>query len=166
MAFRRVARLPGSKVPIAAALAGVLLLSAGAHASLGGAYASVGVDRARMGAQMSSVGMGTYTRHVLTRANGGTVRELTNADGAVFAVTWSGPGKPDLRSLLGDRFETFQNAGAATGRAMHSLRRPTQVDQSDLQIETEGHMGWFRGVAFVRSLAPAGFSTSDLAQEP
>lgn len=143
-----------------------LLLSAGAHAALGGPLASVAVDRDRMAARMSSAGMGNYTRHALTRANGGTVHELTNANGEVFAVTWSGPGKPDLQSLLGSHFEAFQNAGATTGRTMHSLRRPAQVNQSDLQIQTEGHMGWFRGVAFIRSLAPAGFSTDDLAREP
>jgi len=119
-----------------------------------------------MGARMASTAMGGYTRHDLTRGNGGTVRELTNADGQVFAVAWSGPGKPDLRSLLGRYFTTFQAANDTAGRTMHALRRPPQVNQSDLQIQTGGHMGWFHGVALIPSLSPPGFSASDLPVEP
>ena len=145
-------------------IAGALLCPGNAQAELGGSLSSVSIDRGRMAARLNSVAMGRYTRHELTRPNGGTVREFTNASGAVFAVTWSGPGKPDLRTLLGSYFATFQSSGAA-GRAMHSLRRPPQVAQADLQIQAGGHMGWFHGVAYVPSLAPAGFSASDLPQQ-
>lgn len=148
-------------------LIGASVLSFGrAEAELGGSMSSVKADGARMGAQIASANMGDYMRHALTRTNGGTVHELTNAAGQVFAVTWSGPGKPDLRSLLGSHFTTFQAANNAPGRTMHSLRRAPQVNQSDLQIQTEGHMGWFRGVAVIPSLAPAGFSANDLAEVP
>lgn len=142
------------------------LAPASAQAELGGQAASVAIDSSRMNARMASIAMGAYTRHELTRTNDGIVREFTNASGKVFAVTWSGPGKPDLRALLGSYFTALQASPSATGRAMHSLRRPQQVDQSDLQIQTGGHMGWFHGVAFVPSLAPAGFAPSDLAREP
>jgi hypothetical protein len=152
------------KMAVAAGFA--LILSGRAQAELGGPLSTVQVDGQRMGARMVSVEMGGYTRHTLTRANGGTVHELTNAGGQVFAVIWSGPGKPDLRSLLGPYFATFQASSAAPGRGMRSLRRPPQVNQPDIQIQTAGHMGWFRGVAFIPSLAPAGFSPGDLPQEP
>jgi hypothetical protein len=142
-----------------------LFSSSSALAGLGGSLPSVEADRSRMGARIATTSMGAYTQHALTRPNGGSVHELTNANGQVFAVTWSGPGKPDLRALLGEHFASLQAASGA-GRAMHSLRRPPQVDQSDLKILTEGHMGWFRGVAFIPSLAPAGFSPSSLTQEP
>ena len=95
---------------------------------------------------MASVALSNYSRHEITRANGGTVREFTNAKGQVFAITWSGPGKPDLRTLLGRYFAALQGSSGAIGRTMHSLRRPAQVNQPDLQIQTSGHMGWFRGV--------------------
>ena len=74
--------------------------------------------------------------------------------------------EPDLRTLLGRHFTALQASGGSIGRTMHSLRRPLQVSQPDLQIQTSGHMGWFSGVAFIPSLAPSGYSTSDLAQEP
>lgn len=117
-----------------------------------------------MGAQIRSLSAGRYGRHELTRANGGMVREFTNTKGEVFAVTWAGPGKPDLRTLLGRYFARLQNGRLSGGRAMHSLRRPPQVSETDLQVQTGGHMGWFNGVAFVPSLAPAGFSAGDLPQ--
>jgi hypothetical protein len=148
-------------------IAALIVPASGAHAELGGTLSGVQADGARMKARLASVAMGGYSRHELTRGNGGSVREFTNAKGQVFAVTWSGPGKPDLRSLLGRYFTTFQAAGTGgIGRTMHSLRRPPQVSQADLQIQAGGHMGWFHGVAFIPSLAPAGFSTSNLSPEP
>jgi hypothetical protein len=120
-----------------------------------------------MRATLASAPMGNYTRHELTRANGGMVRELANADGQIFAVVWAGPGKPDLRSLLGPYFTTLQQSSSSTtGRMMHALRRPAQVAKPELRIQTMGHMGWFRGVAFLPSLAPTGFSTRALSQQP
>ena len=156
-------------LPLAAATA---FIPACGHAELGGSMSGVQADGAHMGKRMASVAMSNYSRHDITRANGGVVREFTNAKGQVFAITWSGPGKPDLRALLGRYFTAFQaSAGlqasrGTIGRTMHSLRRPPQVSQPDLQIQTGGHMGWFHGVAFIPSLAPSGYSTSDLAQEP
>ena len=144
----------------------MLLAPASAHAELGGSAASVQADGAHIGTRIATVAKGSYSRHDITRANGGVVREFTNAKGQVFAITWSGPGKPDLRTLLGRHFSTLQASGNTIGRTMHSLRRPLQVSQPDLQIQTSGHMGWFRGVAFIPSLAPSGYSTNDLAQEP
>lgn len=135
-----------------------------ACAELGGPLASVEADRVHMAARIVSADMGTYTRHALTRVNGGAVHELTNANGQVFAVLWSGPGKPDLRTLLGSHFATFQSASGTTGRGLHGLRRPAQVSEANLQVQTEGHMGWFRGVAFIPSLAPPGFSLGDLRE--
>jgi len=142
------------------------LVPGAAQAELGGSAAGVPAEASRMKATVASVAMGNYTRHELTRPNGGMVREFANADGQVFAVIWAGPGKPDLRSLLGPYFTTLQPSGNATGRMMHGLRRPSQVAQPDLRIQTAGHMGWFRGVAFLPALAPAGFSTNALSPQP
>lgn len=144
-----------------------VLWTAAAHAELGGSTASVRSDGSRMRARVASASMGSYTRHALTRDNGGMVHEFTNARGQVFAVTWSGPGKPDLRSLLGGHFASLQAGGGAVGgRHLHGGRRPAQVAQADLQIQTGGHMGWFHGVAYIPSLAPAGFSTASLPEQP
>ncbi len=146
-------------------MSATLLLSTTAQAELGGTMASVVVDGDRLGAKTVSTATGSYTRHDLTRTNSGMVHEFTNSSGQVFAVVWQGPGKPDLRQLLGPHFAALQQ-DSAIGQTMHALRRPLQVNQSDLQIQTGGHMGWFHGVAFIPSLAPPGFSPAELAPQP
>lgn len=119
-----------------------------------------------MGARVATVGGQGFARHQLTRPNGGAVHEFTNAAGQVFAVSWSGPGKPDLRALLGRYFPRLQAAGTGYGRALHALRRPAQVADAEVTIQTEGHLGFFRGVAFLPALAPPGFSPAQLTVTP
>ncbi len=140
---------------------GLAALAAGpAHASLGGAYASVETDRAHLAARASTAQSAAFTVHSLTLANGATVREFTRADGTVFAIAWQGPGRPDLRQLLGGYFDTFQaENGLKAGRR---TRRPLQVQHSDFVVQTSGHPGAFRGMAVLPQLAPAGFSSDDL----
>ena len=82
----------------------------------------------------------------MTLANGGLVREFTRADGTVFAVTWRGPGRPDLRQLLGDHFQTLQADNVRNGPR---TRRPLSVNRSDFIVRTGGHSGAFWGVAFL-----------------
>ncbi len=138
-------------------------LPATAWAELGGSVSSVQVEQSRMRAGLRHVELGTYTRHELSLPNGGSVHEFSNSGGQVFAVVWHGPGKPDLRSLLGAHFATFQaEAAPGNGRGPHFRRRPMQVNHSDLQIRTGGHMGYFWGVAYLPAQLPAGFNTTAL----
>jgi hypothetical protein len=139
------------------------LVSTSALAELGGSSAAVQSDQTHMRAQLRAVRLSNHTRHELSLPNGGSIHEFTNDQGQVFAITWSGPGKPDLRSLLGRYFATFQSASSSDGRRRsHFMRRPVAVNRSDLQINAGGHMGYFWGVAYLPSLAPAGFSISEL----
>ena len=125
-------------------------------ASLGGSYATVASDRLHMKASIqSTVGLG-YTAHVLRMANSTLVREFAGSDGVVFAVAWRGPGKPDLRQLLGPHFATLQ-ANTPTRATLHRRVAPS-VDTVDLQIRTGGHPGGFWGYAILSKLAPAGFT--------
>ena len=141
-------------------LAVLPLLASSAHAELGGAMSGVQADRAQMKAQIVSVPKSTHTIHEMTLPNGAGVKEFTNIKGQVYAVSWSGPGKPDLRSLLGGYFATFQADNAKL--SPRSRRRPAAIHRSDLVIQTGGHMGYFWGVAYIPTLAPADFSVSDL----
>lgn len=137
-----------------------LAIAAPAHAFLGGAYASVEADRAHMAARLTSAAAATHTVHTLTLANGGIVKEFTRADGTVFAVTWRGPGRPDLRQLLGEHFSTLQ-ADNPIRRGPH-FRRPMAVSRQDFIVQSGGHSGAFWGVAFLPEMAPSGFSPTDL----
>jgi len=131
-----------------------------ARAALGHAYVSVEIDRAALGATVTSVSAGAYTIHTLALANHGVVKEFTRADGTVFAVAWQGPGRPDLRQLLGEHFDTVQADNAA--RVGRRTGRPLSVNRTDLVVTTGGHSGAFWGVALIPQLQPAGFSVSSL----
>jgi hypothetical protein len=96
----------------------------------------------------------------LTLANGAVTREFTRRDGVVFAVTWSGPSRPDLRQLLGDYFEAVQTARPPSG--VRHVRRPLTLSHGGMLLHAAGHAGHFHGAAYLPQLAPAGFSVADL----
>lgn len=141
-------------------LAALMMIAPAAHAELGGAMTGVQADRAHLAARLTSTPAGTHVRHDMTLPNGASVREFTNANGRVYALTWSGPGKPDLRALLGSYFARLQtDNGHFNPRAR---RQPLQVVRSDVVIQSGGHMGYFWGLAYIPALAPAGFAVTDL----
>ncbi len=144
------------------AVGALSLLSAfPAHAVLGGNYNSVETDRLHMAAQVKTSAAASFSIHLLTLANGTRVREFTRGDGTVFAVDWHGPGRPDLRQLLGTYFDTMQ-ADNAIPVGRRRTRQPLAVSRTDFVLRTAGHPGAFQGVAILPKLAPAGFSATDL----
>jgi hypothetical protein len=144
-------------------LAAACCLFAGhpAEANLGGGRDSIDADGRRLSARMSAANAPTHTVHVLTMANGEVIREFARPDGVVFAVAWRGPARPDLRQLLGPRFDTVQ----ADNTLPHGrrTRRPLAVRRPDFAMSSGGHPGAFWGVAYLPALAPAGFPVRDLA---
>ena len=139
------------------------VLAQPALAELGGPSESIQSDQARLHAALRRVALPSHVRHELALPNGGAVHEFTNAQGQVFAVRWSGPGKPDLRSLLGAHFGALQAANASqSGRFGRMARQALTVDRADLKIETGGHMGYFWGLAWLPALLPPGVQPGDL----
>jgi len=134
-----------------------------AYAVLGGPMPSVISDSAHLRATARRVTLPTHARHDLTLPNGGLVREYTNPQGQVFAVSWRGPGKPDLRALLGPHFADLQTANVRQARrGPRFARMPAAVSHDDIKIQTGGHMGYFWGVAYLPAMVPAGFNMNDL----
>lgn len=81
------------------------------------------------------------------------VHEFVDATGTVFAVSWSGPFKPDLSKLLGRHFEVFQKGeGRRTGDRTHQ-----RVETDDMVVVSAGHMGALIGRAWLPARLPAGF---------
>jgi len=136
-----------------------LLSSSSAQAALGGAQSSVDQDRAHLAARALTTTNSAYSIETLSQANGDVVREFMNPDGVIFAVTWQGPARPDLRQLLGDRFATLQADNAVRTRR---TRAPMSVDRSDFVVHAAGHSGAFWGAAYLPQLLPSGFDLSDL----
>ncbi len=142
-------------------LAGALQRPAPALASLGGGAESVIADRAHLSARLSSRVEVGRTVHVLTLANGAERRELARADGTVYAITWQGRSRPDLRQLMGASAFAAFNARVAPPGARRT-RRPLDVRQADLVVHAGGHGGAFWGYAYLPQLAPADFTLADL----
>jgi hypothetical protein len=148
---------------LAAAIVVVGLLTAAgqAHAALGGARASVEADRAHMAARMQATYLATHTVQTLTASNGDTIREFVAVDGTVFALAWTGPARPDLKQLLGDRFTVVQADNDGDAQAGHR-RRPLGVNRGDFILRTGGHPGAFWGVAYLPGSIPTGVRLEDL----
>jgi hypothetical protein len=129
-------------------------------ASLGGAPTKFDGTSARHTRVLAAAAPSSgYRVEVTTLPSGTTVREYVGADGLVFAVSWNGPFLPDLRSLLGQHFDTLTSESVRHPKAGHSRVR---VEQPDLTIESAGHMRAYTGRAWINSMLPAGFHTGDI----
>ncbi len=155
--------LPHSPAVRKIALGGALVLAFApslARAELGGHYDSVMTDSARLQAKVRSVAGASFTIHNLALPNGGEVRQFTRADGTVFAVAWNGPGRPDLRQLLGPRFDVVQAENSPSRGRFR--RHALTVQRPDFVVRTGGHPGAFFGLAYLPPSLPAGTSEKDL----
>jgi hypothetical protein len=101
-----------------------------------------------------------YTEISRTLKSGTVVHEYVDASGAVFALSWSGPYKPDLKRLLGRHFERLNDEQARAPRQANRSR--LDVDTSDLVVQSGGHMGAFEGRAWLPSRLPAGFDPQEM----
>ena len=141
---------------------GALTLTTPAHATLGGTAATIDADRARLNARMASrAEHTTFTVHEMTQDSGTVTREFVRPDGTVFAVSWQGPQRPNLRQLFGDSyFNRFQSDNKANPRIR--MRRALTSTHSDFVVRTGGHSGAFWGFAYLPQTAPGGFPVQTL----
>ena len=155
---RRRQRMLVPLSPAVALLGGLLLSVPAAHATLGKPAASIEADRAQLQAQHSVTAHDLYEVHDLALPTGTTLREYRAPDGIVFAVTWSGPAKPDLSQVLGAYFPGYLEAAKANGSGHNHLA----ATRADLVVVSSGHMGAFAGRAWLASAIPAGVSLDEL----
>jgi hypothetical protein len=143
----------GTACAIAAALPATAL------AALGGVVDTAPVNQtgARIAAR-ASIARSAYSVHESATPAGTIVREYASPDGKVFAVSWNGPVKPDVRRLLGDYFETYT---AAVHERRGTLRRAT-VERNGLVVRSSGHIRAFNGLAYLPGALPAGVTPEEL----
>jgi hypothetical protein len=121
-----------------------------AQATLGGDVASVVTNTKTLGAQRQVQSVVVGERHVLTLPSGIVVHEYISPSGAVYAVTWRGARKPDLRELLGPYFGQLSSSDSKGGHHRMNLHG------ADFVVQSTGHRHSFSGRAWVPSLVPAG----------
>jgi hypothetical protein len=128
-------------------------------AALGGSEESVVSDQVKFQASRRVVPEHGYRVHEISRSDGTFIKEYVSFDGKVFGVSWKGPTLPDLSQLLGSSFAEFQNSvHPKAGR-----RKAAVVHNSDLVVESTGHMRAFQGRAYLNSMLPHGV-TQDVVQ--
>lgn len=101
----------------------------------------------------------TYTLHKLEATTGTKNHEYLGNDGRVFAVSWQGPFRPDLRQLLGIYYETYLNAAG-----FRVVRGPINIQLPGLAIHMSGHQRTLYGRAYIPDRVPQGLSTDDCAR--
>jgi len=125
-------------------------------AALGGDAASVEADRASIQGVLRVTPTVSFTVHEIEAPGGMVIHEYASPDGKVFAVSWRGPGVPDLQQMLGSYYGEFAQAAAAPHYNHHhlSIRTPNVV------VESSGHTRAFFGRAWAPALLPQDFSLS------
>jgi hypothetical protein len=149
--------VPHWMLPLSALLA-LLLGAQPAWAALGENAASVATDQTRLLARARILRAASHTMHELEVPTGTTVREYLNPGGTVFAVSWQGPFRPDLRQLLGSYYETYLTAAgprAARGGPIN-LRLPGLI------IHMGGHQRAFYGRAYLIDQLPEGLTPDEI----
>jgi uncharacterized iron-regulated protein len=144
---------------------------ASSYAALGGAPSQFNATQSTVKARsLAAVSAGasttstassatTYSVSESTLAGGTVVREYATSAGVVFAVSWTGPQMPDLRTLLGEHFATMSNEAAKTSKAGHSQLR---VVNPEVVIVSGGHMRAYKGRAWIPAQLPAGFTAANI----
>jgi hypothetical protein len=138
-----------------------LVLMAPAFATLGGDASSVETDRAQMKATVTANQGETYTVHSIKTQLGTTLREYVSKEGRVFAVAWQGPVIPDMQQVLGTYFQQF-SAAAKAARAQGHGRRPLNIQEQGLVMQSSGHLHAYWGRAYDPSLVPQGVKTQEI----
>jgi hypothetical protein len=129
-----------------------------ARAELGGRLGSIPTDEVRMQARRHLLTTAHYSVHELSAASGTVIREFVSPGGQVFAVSWTGPWRPNLQQLFGAYYDQFlaarENSRAVRGAL--SLRLP------DLVVHFSGHQRAAAGYAFVPALVPVDINPGEL----
>ena len=136
-----------------------LLLSASAataFAGLGGAPSAPGPRILSNTSAPAFTPASSYTDLKKTLDSGTELHEYVNSNGTVFAVSWQGPYMPDLKEMLGTRFQDLLDHVRTQSRGARSQVR---LAREDLVIYSGGRPGAFEGRAWIPALLPAGFDT-------
>lgn len=150
-------RIDFKYISLAAALTAALLPHV-ASAALGGPETAVAADAQILKASVKSTDRTNYRVHSIELPSGTVLREYAVVGGNVFAVAWSGPSLPNLRQALGQYFDGFVSGAKAQPGSHHHL----EIRQSDLVVQSSGHMRAFTGRAYLPQEIPSGVSLAEL----
>jgi hypothetical protein len=131
----------------------LFLLAPEARAALGDDVSAVAADQARLQASLRVTAKGGYAIHELTLPTGTKLREYVGNGGKVFAVSWSGGWRPNLRDIMGSHYDQF----IAAMRSRRRARGPVRIELPDMVVVMGGYLRTFWGHVYLTDLAPPGW---------
>jgi hypothetical protein len=146
----------------AIALAAVRVFSPSARAAVGDDVATVAADQARLHASLrifrrdaidANDANGGFTVHELAAASGVTIRNFVADAGKIFAVSWSGGWRPNLRDIMGSHYDRF----IAATRGRRVARGVARIELPGMIVVMGGPQRASFGHVILTDLAPAGF---------
>ena len=148
---------------LSCALLGTLVavcVSAPTLAGLGGDATSVEADRVSMKAVVRVTPFVGYDIHEIQTPAGAVIHEYVSTQGKVFAVSWRGPGIPDLGQLLGDY--SAQLARARAGSDSHYNHHHLRIETPEVVMQSDAYLRSRSGRAWVPALFPQSLSPKDI----
>lgn len=136
----------------------IVTLSPCSHAALGDDVAAVAADQARMQASLQVWRKDSYAVHELATLSGTTVREFVGNNGKVFAVSWSGGWRPNLRDIMGSHYDRF----IAATRGKRRARGVARIELPGMVVIMGGHQRAFFGHVYLTDQLPEGLSPEDI----
>jgi hypothetical protein len=135
-----------------------LLASPGARAALGDDASAIAKDGARMQARIQIVRQPSYEIHELAAPTGITLRHFVGNTGKIFAVSWSGGWRPNLRDIMGEHYDRF----VAHTRGQRRARGVAHIELPGMVVVMGGHQRAFFGCVYLTDLLPAGLAPEDI----
>ena len=142
---------------LACASLALLLGARPAQAALGGNAESVTADQTHLRASLRILRAAQHSVHELDLPTGTKVREYLGGDSKVFAVSWQGPFRPDLRQLLGAHYEAFLSAAGP-----RLARGPINIALPGLVIHMSGHQRAWYGRVYLPDQVPQNLSLEEI----
>jgi hypothetical protein len=143
---------------VISALALIAQFAPRAQAALGEDVSAVANDQARLQASLQVRQNSHFAVHELSSPTGIKVREFVAESGKVFAVSWSGGWRPNLRDIMGEHYDRFI-AGTRGRRMAHG---PVRIDLPGMVVVMGGHQRAFFGHVYLTALVPADIALEDL----
>lgn len=137
-------------------LALALRLSSPALAALGDDVSTIAADQARLQADLKVLRKDHYTIHELALPSGVRLRNFVGDGGKVFAVSWSGGWRPNLRDIMGVHYDDF----IAATRGKRVARGVARIVLPGMVVVMGGHQRAFFGHVYLTELVPDGFFSS------
>lgn len=135
------------------ALLSTVLSSSPAHAALGDDVSTVAADRVRLQADLKVMQRDNYTIHELALPTGIRLRHFVGGSGKIFAVSWSGGWRPNLRDVMGSHYDDF--IAATQGKRV--ARGVARIEVPGMVVVMGGHQRAFFGHVYLTDQVPAGF---------